>query len=264
MVGSESFSVPQKAIDRARRAIAQVDEACIRLFNRRNFKSFVDRDPVTGDNVLKIQLDKDVPDLLEERLTDALNNTRNAFDQSVYAACIAMDHPLKDAHYPWATNAKDLLIKLEKGKVGRNAIPRELWPTIIQQEPYYRSDEDGTGDTLIRTMAAFANRKHTVGVEIQCAIAEVDYGQIYVENSPELVIPMPKWDAETNTVWLARWRGGVYFNKEQRLRFNLAFSADAPEHIRNVTAYAAVLKFIQKSQLVLDQLKSAVEAVKAS
>lgn len=173
-----AFEKPQKLIDWAIRARAEAEDAFQSFIRAENFATVIESEGETGYFVRKVVVANFAPDIIEERITDAINNTKNSFDQSLFAACDAISKPRGDGHFPWVDGEHLLQRKLEGGKAGKEAIPSELWDVLRAQQPYPRNDLDQRGDTIVRTMARLANNKHTIGTAIGCNVASWALGSI--------------------------------------------------------------------------------------
>jgi len=258
--GLDAFQRPQKLIDRAIRARREADSATEGFFQPESFARVCEVDPQSGYTIEKIKMVSPLPDLIEERFTDAINNSRNAFDQIIFAACEAIGKPIKDGHYPWSRNVGDLdNWKLRNKKSGAENIPKEFWQAIRGQEPYPRNSSNTMGDTLIRTMATFANRKHTVGVEVGCKVVGAVLGS-FRGQAGNFSIPSLAWDPVRNEMEIARWTGQMQSSGEHQFAFYITFDATAPEEIRKIAASDAIGKFIDKAQVALDDLKACAKA----
>ena len=218
----------------------------------------VQQDPETGDTVKKVVQVKAIADTVEARLTDAFNNTRNSFDQALFAACKAINRPIGDGHYPWATDPGDLEWKFQNKKTGKQHIPAELWDTFRAQQPYQAGDAYEGGNTFIRSMATLANSKHTVGIDIGCNVTGFRTGPITLDGPGKLFsVPMAKWDPVKKEIELMRWNGFVpHFAKEPTLSFYVAFDAETPLGLANHDAARSIQLFAEFAQRVVDDLKA--------
>lgn len=263
MTGLVAFEKPQKLIDRARNARHDVDVAAKAFFKSKSFTIVTDFDFSTGESVRKVRMIEPLPDVIEERLTDALNNTRNAFDQIIFAACKAIGKPVKDGHFPWATDRTDLdSWRLQNKKTGKETIPKEFWDILRRHEPYPRQAGNSDGNTLIRSIATLANAKHTIGIEINCSVASFMQGSV-TGRFKSLSFPMPKWDPINKEVILMRWKGYADLGNDDRIAFYVVFDSTAPLPLRGVNAAQSITAFTDKAQIVLDDLKARAAALGA-
>lgn len=252
-----AFENPQKLIDRAVSACTEANRAFQGFIAPNNFSTVVEREGEGGYFVRKIVVAKRVPDIIEERITDAINNTKNSFDQSLFAACDAIGKPRKNGHYPWVDGEGFLQGKLRGGKAAKEAIPSELWDVLRKQEPYPRDDFQ-RGDSLVRQMAKLANNKHTIGTTIGCNVATFKLGPI----SPgagynDFSVLWPQWDPVKNEIVLARWRGATpSFSDEATFTFHVTFDLPTPHELRECCAFNATGAFIEAAQRSLDALKA--------
>lgn len=253
-----SFDNPQKLIDRANRAVTNADSAFgAWLKDKGNLANVIEVDAQTGEKVRKVVVRVPVPDAVEEEITNAINNARNAFDQILFAACAAIGKPVKDGHYPWVTDPDDLERKFKHVKTGKELIPSELWDVFRAQQPYPASEGHSGGDTYVRTMATFANRKHTIGIEVGCSLSSVTFhGGVIDADTKGITFGPARFDPDSQEIFLYRWRGDhPKLNKEPDLTLYIAFDATAPEILRTRTAVDGVMLFIEAAQRALDALK---------
>lgn len=251
-----AFARPQKLIDRAKAALTDANNAWKAFFEVDNAEIIIEDDPEPGFQRRKLAFKAAIPDAVEGRLTDAMNNARNAFDQSIFAACAAIDRPRKDTHYPWASSETDLTDwRLWNNKSGKETIPKELWDVLISQEPYPRNEANGRGNTLIRAMATLANRKHTVGIEVFGKVAAMHTGSTVIQGVGGVFI-MPTWDPIKNEIILSRWKGTAQFSGEESFEFDVVFDATAPIPLPRMSAALCMDAFINHAQFACDGLKA--------
>lgn len=253
-----AFNKPQKLLDRAERSSDYAYAALRGFFASPENAAIVHHvEPESGDSVRKAVVLNPLPDTIEESVTNSINNVRNAFDQILFAACKAITRPITDGHYPWCADKIDLGWKFKNKKTGKERIPKELWDTLAAQQPYPRDETDGSGDTFLRAMAAFANRKHTIGIDIGCSVSGHRLAFNTGMGSEKIVVPSPRWDPVKNEVELVRWRGREpSFADENGVSFYITFDTTAPEELRGVDAIGATTTFRQAAQRALDALKA--------
>lgn len=219
--------------------------------------SLIEADPATGEQVFKVKLIRPVPSIFARKITEAINNARNAFDQTLFAACSVINIPIKDAHYPWASDLVDLRKwKLEGKDPGRPKIPRDFWDIIIAHEPYRRTDGHAAGDDIIRSMAQFANRKHTIGVTVGAEVGSVASGiNKIIKKNGTMSLMVPCWDPVNNEIELIRWTGPKpHLDVNYTLKFCVGLDAAPP--IGGMPAVNPVRAFLIKAQIVLDSFEA--------
>ena len=204
----------------------------------------------TGWKVQKVVFAAIMPDTIELHLTNTLNHLKNGFDQMLFAACQAIGEPVEDAHYPWATTPVDLERKLAalNKKSGKQRIPSEFWELIRSQEPYPAADTHDGGNTIVRAVAALANAKHTIGLEMT-ATSFVNLGSVTFTGPGKIVftgIPIPRAPVPyKDGVELMRWIGdgapkpGYDYN----VTISVGFDESAPPELRFDDAFAALHDF---------------------
>ena len=256
-----AFDEPQKTIKWAEKAIDEGEAIRESTITKKSFATVSNFDATTGETITKVIMKGSISDDIGRKYTEALNNLRNSFDQSIFAAASAIGKPMKDAHYPWADNpGKSLDARLKgTGKPGKT-IPVELWDTIRAHEPYATSPAYPGGNDLIRQLAAIANAKHTVGFKTDAALATIMHPSARIERfeggGHVRIAPFGEtWDPVKNEIIVRRTKNAVLkSDNKYRITFYIAF--DAPSPVGDVPAELALRVFAQEAQNVLDTLKA--------
>lgn len=259
----EIFRPAKEAIDWGDEALVKF-EAGIRDFfevSRRN-KDFVTAvtkiDPNTGQKVRKVRVKSDdIPAEMRRDASQALENARNSFDRSIFAARTFVGGTVPEGtqgNYPWSQSPRDLDILLK-----RREVPEVLWDVIRSHQPYPTADTHAGGNDLIRSVATLVNKKHSIGLVVtprvdgyRLAISGVinttKHGSILVgsEGTPD---GSPKNEAE-----LFRWSGKTKPNIKEKVALEICFddaSFDFPE-----PATVAISAFLKQARIVHDSLKA--------
>lgn len=165
------FHPAEESIDWAERATAELDGMIDDFFKHDVAEVIVETDSDTGDNVQKLKFKADIPKNFRRKATEALNNARHSFDQSVFhARNILGKRSAKGVNYPWSRDPTDLTVLL-----AARGIDQRLWDTVRAHEPYPTSNTYAGGDDVIRTLATIANNKHTVGLRVNGLIARTRF-----------------------------------------------------------------------------------------
>lgn len=245
------FEPSKKAINWAQEALVELDQIARDFFNRQTGQLFTELDAQTGEKVWKARLAEPFPEAFGRKATEALNNTRHAFDQSVYAACSLFKQTgNRSINFPWAANPTDLQRLME-----RRGIPEELWDAIRKHEPYPRSDAYAGGDDIIRALATIANNKHTVGIAVIGHVASMAGPDFRGHSIGGIRMGPRAWDPVKNEVELLRYRGDADVYGECRLDFHVVLhDARLPGP---VDAAQALTLFKNKGLAVLKSLEAA-------
>lgn len=207
-------------------------------------------DANSGEHVQKLRFRKSLPRELRRRATEALTNTRHAFDQATFASRnLTTGVSRKSIYFPWAANPVDLKRLLE-----RRGIDQRLWDTFSAHEPYGRSDTHTGGDDLIRALATLANRKHTLGLAVQGHISSTGFPNIRGEAAQELSVLSPRWDPVKNEADLIRWIGDVEVNGNYQFRFEIVLEDTGLP--KPVNAIASLSTFHAKAKAVIEDLQA--------
>lgn len=192
---TDPFLVPQNSINWAEEAINESETLIDRFFGAKPVERRVEPHGDPGTYALKFVLVKPLPFDIARKCTEAINNIKNSFDQSLFAACAAIGRPVKDAHYPWVDEERLLSGRLINPKNGKILIPVELHGVIRAQQPYPSGEGNAGGDDIVRDLAKIANRKHTVGINM-VGVA----GDTQIANGLNTLAP-DKFIAVTGTPW---------------------------------------------------------------
>lgn len=245
------FAPPKQTLGWAQDAIRELSEFLPGFFSSGDIGVTVTQfDPQTGENVLKLRITKPLPAEVTRKITEALGNIRNAFDQATFAAHnIVSGKGNAKVYYPWSQDPTDLNHRLLK-------IDKRLWDTLKAHEPYGRSDSYPGGDDLIRALATIANKKHTVGLRIggkalQIHSPQFDPGVQIHSIRFALIVP---WDTEKNETELIRWKGSGNMNGKYNIGFDV-FLED-PILMQSVGAVSALDYFATKAHMVIEALQA--------
>ncbi len=69
-----------------------------------------------------------------------------------------------------------------------------LWDTFKSHEPYKRGDSYSGGDNIIRSLAAMANDKHTVGLFVRPDVQRIGFPRIEINDIQTMSMSNPRWD----------------------------------------------------------------------
>ena len=199
------FIPAEDSIRWAEEAISELCSSIDAFFGGDVIRSVTEFDSDTAEKVFKVKLLQNLPHGLRRKATEALNNARHSFDQSIFAARnILGRRSNKGVNYPWSRDPVDLTRLLQERR-----IDTRLWDTIRAHEPYPASDSQPRGDDLIRTLATIANGKHKVGLAVDIQIPSIRYPTIHGIRVERMQVLTPRWNAAKNEAELIRWKGEV-------------------------------------------------------
>lgn len=255
------FDSPREVIGWAEEGVDELDAACRAFFREDVFRKVTEFDEGTNQNIVKLKIIKSIPTNIARLTTEALNNLRHSFDQSVYAACRMLGKPTsKHLYFVWAESPADLDGGLGKPISRTNKtpqIPPELWPKLRTFEPYPRGRTYPGGNDLIRGLAKIANRKHTVRLDFAPDPTSVNYpsvtGAWKVEPGQTFRFPKPAWDAVKNEMILAVVPAGLKIHNDAIVAFNVAFDEAKP--LKGYPIVPALREFLAKAKAVCEGLE---------
>lgn len=264
MGDASAFAQPQKLINWANSGAHEANAILKAWFlDDNNIRGIKEIDPLTGETVASLQFKTAIPDEAERKINDALLNTKDAFDRTINAACGLIGATRRKRYYPWCDNPDALKWKLTDKKTGKEIIPSAFWDLIGSQQPYPRGDGYEGGLTVERTMACFANRKHTVGFEVVAKPAVISSEALSIgPGTSSFMVPTSNyarsiWKPDKRQVEVFRWRGadpGV--SKNCRFSYYVGFDPTAPAELHGAPAIDLILHFAKHAQSCLDGFKA--------
>ena len=258
---ADYFSSAQKTLSWAEEGIEELNGECIAFFNDRPFRKVIEFDAEAGQNIVKITAIKPLPDKIVRLATEAINNIKHSFDQSTFAAVIALGKGTTgDFHFIWTTTRpKDFEGRLRSGRKG---LPPELWPIFCEFKPYATGETNARGDNLVRELARIANRKHRVALTFAPAVQGGMWPSVtgFMKAGTRSSLPIPIWDSVKNEVIIARVPRGLKVHNDTRLAFNVAF--DEPPPLKGRSAVGLLDLFLAKAKSVADRLEREVTTIR--
>jgi hypothetical protein len=245
----DEFQPARDSIDWAREAIQEIDAFTKSFFSPQNMTHAEEFDPATGLKQFKIKSREPVPKAVRRKATEALNNLKHSFDQSIFGACRAVKQPRRKINFPWARNPTDLERLLENRQV-----PAEFWETIRRHEPYPRGDGYSGGDDILRELAHIANGKHTIGLRVGANIAAITFTHA-VFTGPLDIPANSRWDPVKNEMIIAT--GSADSNFQGQYNFAAYISLNEAGALRDVSLEGVLSAFLDKANKVADDLEAA-------
>lgn len=244
------FAPARDSVSWAKDAIAEFNSICGRFFQSNVTEVITEIDPNTGEHVQKLRLRTDIPSEARRKATEALGNTKNAFDQATFAARNIASRPSnRTVYFPWSQSPTDLIVLLKT-----RGIDERLWGAFSAEEPYPTSDAYPGGDNVVRTLATIANGKHTVGLSVQGQISMIGYPTIRGGRVQNLSILAPRWDSVKNEAELIRWRGEVEVQGDYEFGFEVLLKdSRLPEPVNAATALSV---YADKAKTFIERLQS--------
>ena len=254
-MADDHFLNPKRHIDWGRKAIDDLKVACDGFFTNDSFPLVKEFNLETGETIHKLAQIADIPDDFGRLTTECLNNIKNSFDQSLFAACLSTGYGgVRDIHFPWSESVKDLEGKLRHR---REPFPDAIRDVIFAEEPYPRGNDYPGGDDIIRGLAKISNGKHTVGIFIRGRAPTIQ-PRVAGDVRGKLIIPIPFWDEVNKEIALLRITGEANIEYNITVTFNIFIDAPAPVGV--IDARDALTLFTNKADRVLKSFKRACGA----
>ncbi|MBK8197342.1 MAG: hypothetical protein IPK75_03140 [Acidobacteria bacterium] len=250
------FEIPRRSLNWAKEAIQESHVVLESYFARVRGVEVTDIDPETGLHHFKVKLSESIPDRVDRRIFEAISNTKNAFDQAMFAAVCAINRRPKsgDVHFPWRSSLEDLNRRMENAKAN---IPRELHDVIRKHEPYPRSDPGSESGNQIREIAKLANQKHTVSVRVVGYVSGGRFPDSYTTGNGEIgpvIHPALRWDPVHNEMTVLVHGGNLKIKNNYRFAFHVVFQESGA--LKNVPAMPVVDAFAAKAEAVINDLEA--------
>lgn len=246
----EEFAPAEESIDWAEGAVVELDALIKDFFERDVATIVVEDDPNTGGKVQKLKFTADIPKDFRRKATEALNNTRHSFDQSVFAARnVLTGRAAKSVYYPWSQSPTDLERLLQT-----RGIDKRLWGTLREHQPYPTSAQYVGGDNLARTLATIANNKHTIGLTVNGRITRTKFPKITGNAVHNLEVLSPQWNARRKEAELLRWVGDVEI--DGGYQFTFVICLQDVRLSQPVDVMLALHYFTQKAKVVCESIKA--------
>lgn len=266
---TSAFDSPCEVLNWAREGIEELKSSCRAFLDAQNYKEVRQLDADSGEEILKVvRVGKKMPVSIPRKATETLSNTRNTFDQALFAACCAIGkRPRESIGFPWAQTPDDLEHRLgakntKPGKIPK--IPPEFWPVLRTFEPYPRSKSYSGGNNLIRLLAQIANRKHTIKLGFSSAISrldlEIDVEVLTVGQSYES-LSRAVWDMVKDEIVIARYAPGSKTDTKYSLQMYVALNEAPP--LQGMPIIEGLSVFAAKAQSVIEGLAGAVAGILA-
>jgi hypothetical protein len=153
----------------------------------------------------------------------AVNDLRNALDQSVCASASAIKHTtVSDAYFPFAENPNDLDGMLWSKRY--SDIRDSLKPFLRSLQPYPTSNAYEGGDDLLRALGKIANpNKHQIPLAIGARNLEGSYAIKDVTSTMLIDFGDPYWDNTKNEFVIAKTAPNGTFEYNLAMPLYIAF-----------------------------------------
>lgn len=249
MICSSQPSIPSDGL--VNRSMRRRPQYPVFFLNPAHTEQFVERDPTSGSNILKVRLLEDIPSDFRRHINQALTLARSSFDQVLHAAYETTGYPTKRVMYPWADNLDKLNVYLKNAPDPFQKLIKIL--SFLDPIP-----PGNSGDNIIRKMASLSNRKHDVGIKLG---ASADIRDIEVR-MPNAVVNFgfTQWDPIKKEIEVLRW---INDTGPGLISFKLYFYAglDTPGESGETPATNPVRSFIDKADIVYESFKLKCEEI---
>lgn len=181
---------------------------------------FIEDDPNTGEEVYKFKFLKQLPDVLDGIVFDAISNMRRALDQAGYAVAVAAN-PAKgrNAHFPFGGSLAEA-IGCHKGR--SKDIPEEVFDYMISCKPYR-----GGSDSLWAMNKLCNTNKHEIVTGL-CMVTKKVTSDLTVNGLKADPQPI-RWDISKGEI--ETWRVSKKVNAHYDLQIDLSIAFDDAEFL---------------------------------
>ena len=216
----------------------------------------VDVDPDTGDNILKIRILRTIPEEVDRHLTQTLEHAKNAFDQVLTNACLALGSKGK-ANFPWAQDACDLDKRLQNDN-----IPKEIKCVFLEYKPYIQR---GTGTLPVdvsRALASYINNKHRTGVEVEYLPSKFDFDMPPAKLTSLAFINPPEWNDRGDEMAIMRYKGII----EGSGRYSIAAKVVVKDSlfVQPIEVVTGTAMFIDQAKQIFGRMRTKLVELRGS
>lgn len=217
-----AFDTPHETIEWAGEAIQELNAIYDEFLGPKNMHFVVEPHLKPQYKALKIKARNPPPTGLRRKATEALNNVRHSFDQTLHAACVALGKPRPRTNFTWRPTPREV-----QGYLRSKDIPVDLWEVIMGEEPYKRGNGYVGGDDFIFAVAKLADGKQTIGFRIMPQVR--DSAQPVVSGN-FVLIPKPVWVTVNNEQVIAFGPHDMQVKGDYTVILNITFDEPGPLH----------------------------------
>ncbi|MDQ3648965.1 MAG: hypothetical protein M3458_01545 [Acidobacteriota bacterium] len=188
---SDIFHSSKYTLARAKHHIHDFERQVAEFFDTNPYRTVIETDPNTAEEVHKFKLIKPMPVALPGIASDAINNLRNALDHAAFACLKTGRH----ASFPFADSAT----KIENVIKGRcKDMPKEIADLMRAFEPYKG------GNNLLWAMNQLCNsNKHAIVCPVATRSGGIFYRRVVLTEGGSLNT-FPVWDRTKNEMEIFR------------------------------------------------------------
>jgi hypothetical protein len=243
---ADVFRSPQLTFNRAQYHIRDFDAMVRDFIDSRPWAKIIDKNSYPGEELHKIRLSREFPEMLPCVLFDAINNLRAVLDQAAYASAVASNSAsLKAVKFPFGPSKSDFLNNLAGGC---KDLPPEIRALFKECKAY-----KGGNDTLWAINEIANAKKHLalIPLVIGNSIANFSVEAIHQKGIFEIRnfgSDALGWDREKNELKLFIVPAGSQIDVYGRISFQIAI-----EGIETLTDQPAIA--------VLDAMANIVQSI---
>lgn len=261
------FRVPRERLQWARTAIEDFHRESQKFIETWPGHRVVHKDLEARRETIKFVFEGEIPWKIQSYANRVIEDLKNVFDQATFAACRAIDDKVTDKdtrNFPWAQSEKDLNGKLY-GK--HNKIPNKLFAAFFELKPYSLPEEGFSFDYIVRELAQLANRKHSIGLVMQCNVASIMLPSFFGCDEIDWAsgIPLdfenPEWDVGRKELKIATGPLGTSACLKNDTQFSFYIAIDVTGPIGQVPFIHLAAAFAEKAETVITTLEREVYAV---
>lgn len=240
------FASPRGRWKRGKQHIAKLEKRTVAFFKTVPRTVVREKEPDRNFELIKLKLEKPLPEICTHYAAEALEALRSALDQTGYAAALVsgIAKP-KSAKFPFGDNPADVDNDIRRGC-------RDLPPEI---QALFRSfNPDKGGNNTLWALNKLRNATHTALIPVGAAIGGINIRNMAMVGPVE--IPVPRWDSEKNEMIPAKGLlpGGSKLDYDLDVRFFVAFKDT--EKIGQLPAIGALNAMATEVKRVMDATKS--------
>lgn len=206
---------------------------------------------VTGRTTVSVYFQARLPLTLQRRAIEALEHTKNSFDQILSGFHRARTGQSKRFNYPWAQDSADLETRLKNKKFDLSVLS-----LIRSQAPYPKVEGRAGVSKIVRSLATLTNDKHSIGVKLKSRPDTWVYPKFRCSGEIDIrMAPVPE-DNRNREIELVSYANNVELEGDFEFYFWLGW--DAKEPLNDVDVILSLREFHKFAKLVLDDFRAAL------
>jgi hypothetical protein len=208
------FSSPRQRINMAKKSIRYFEAASARFFNKNPYEQVEEANPDGSGKVHKIQMTRELPDVLTDHTVTCIENLRSALDQAAFATAQLMGTGEKYTQFPFGDSETHI-----EGLFGGSCrhLSKHFFSFFCAFKPYQG------GDDLLWALNKLCNAsKHRLINPVGTGLSSIA-GPIGIAGGRFRLFDPPVWNRKNNELLIAVLGEGTQLKYKLKLSFTVVF-----------------------------------------